>query len=140
MQATFGQQRPFSMRTASKASIYRNEVTDAAMRCIFATIARFQDPTFTPEPLNYDRPDVHGRLRPAMKQADRAIDWQRDNTDTIIRKINAADSSPGLRSELCGMSVFLYGAHKEGTAQQSPTVRSFRGNCATPRCHLRGNH
>lgn len=113
----------FAMRNASKASIYRNEVTDAAIRCIFMTIERFRGKSFVPEPLDYNRLDVRGRLRPTMKQADRTIDWQLDATETIIRKINAADSSPGLRTDLCGQRVFVFGPHREG-------LLNSRGHCA----------
>ena len=43
--------------------------------------------SFQPEPLAYGKPDVRGRLRPTMRQSDRAIDWRRDSTDTVVRKI-----------------------------------------------------
>jgi putative two-component system hydrogenase maturation factor HypX/HoxX len=56
---------------------------------------------------------VRGRLRPPMRQADRAIDWTRDNTAMIVRKIRAADSAPGVLGTLLGKSCFLYGAHEE---------------------------
>jgi putative two-component system hydrogenase maturation factor HypX/HoxX len=37
-----------------------------------------------------------------MKQADRAIDWQRDDSATVLRKINAADGFPGVADSLFG--------------------------------------
>jgi len=103
----------FPMRRATKASIYRREVTRSAVSVICDTIARVADRSFRPEPLDYGKADVRGSLRPLMKQQDRAIDWQRDTTARIITKINAADSNPGLLDILCADEYYLYGAHDE---------------------------
>ena len=54
------------------------------------------------------------------KQADRAIDWTRDKTAAIVRKIRAADSAPGVLSTLLGISCFLYGAHEEDRIKGPP--------------------
>jgi putative two-component system hydrogenase maturation factor HypX/HoxX len=48
-----------------------------------------------------------------MKQVDRAIDWKKHKTDEILRRINAADGSPGVLNEIYGMPVFMFNAHKE---------------------------
>ena len=58
-------------------------------------------------------PYVRGCLRPPMRQADRAIDWMRDRTAMIVRKIRAADGAPGVLGKLLGKTCFLYGAHEE---------------------------
>ncbi len=102
----------FVLRCAPKASIYRQEVTDAAMGCILTTIDRVRagDP---PTPPHLMAVGQKGRPRPLMTQADRAIDWRHDNTSTVIRKIHAADGYPGVLSDLCGLEVYLYGAHAE---------------------------
>jgi putative two-component system protein, hydrogenase maturation factor HypX/HoxX len=101
----------FKLRTAPKASIYRQEVTDAAMLCILKTIKKVQAGEH-PTPLHKMK-DVKGKLRPLMTQEDRKIDWQQDSTLEITRKVHAADSFPGVLSELCGLEVYLYGAHEE---------------------------
>jgi putative two-component system protein, hydrogenase maturation factor HypX/HoxX len=103
----------FALRTAPKASIYRQEVTDAAIGCILKAIAAVCAGE-RPTPLCLMKGHVKGRLRPAMTQADRAIDWQHDSTQSVIRKIHAADSFPGVLAELCGLEVYLFGAHEEG--------------------------
>ena len=103
----------FEMRVASKASIYRREVTEAAIRIISDTVRKFQTAGFRPEPLDYSNADVRGRLRPPMKQVARRIDWSRDGTDDIVRKIHAADSAPGVLDTILGEEYYLYGAHKE---------------------------
>jgi putative two-component system hydrogenase maturation factor HypX/HoxX len=46
-----------------------------------------------------------------MRQADRAIDWERDDTATVVRKIRAADGQPGMRDHVRGVDCFLFGAH-----------------------------
>ena len=56
---------------------------------------------------------MRGRLRPPMRQADRAIDWDQDTTERIVRTIRAADSAPGVLGALLGKSCFFYGAHEE---------------------------
>lgn len=101
-----------------KSSLYRGPVTEAAVCGVLEAIARIeagdvQSGIWRPEPLTEAMTYARGRLRPSMKQADRAIDWNRDTTATIIRKVRAADSAPGVLSKLLGIDCFLYGAHEE---------------------------
>lgn len=65
-----------------------------------------------------------------MRQADRAIDWMRDETAAILTKIRAADSAPGVLSTLLGKSCFLYGAHEEERLQGPPGQVLVRRNGA----------
>jgi putative two-component system protein, hydrogenase maturation factor HypX/HoxX len=104
----------FPMREATKASLYRNEITEAAVAALKLTLARMAEPGFRPEPLDYGRTDVRGKLRPLMRQSDRAIDWRNDDTATILRKIRAADGSPGVLDQIRGIDCYLYDAHIEG--------------------------
>jgi putative two-component system protein, hydrogenase maturation factor HypX/HoxX len=103
----------FKMRFVSKASIYRREVTRAAVKAVLETIAHIEQGGFVPEPLDYSKPEVRGQLRPLMKQSDRRIDWSVDNVETIIRKIHAGDSFPGVLDTINGQEYYLYGAHEE---------------------------
>jgi len=66
-----------------------------------------------PEPLNAGDPKLEGRLRPLMKQADRKIDWWRDSSEVIVRKIHASDGFPGVRDQICNQDYLLFGAHFE---------------------------
>jgi putative two-component system protein, hydrogenase maturation factor HypX/HoxX len=116
----------FTMRNAPKASLYRQEVTDAAINCILKTVKKVQAGE-KPLPLSAIKNIVKGRLRPLMTQAERTIDWQHDSTREIIRKIHAGDSFPGVLSEVCGLEVYLYGAHEEGM------YRGKRGDIITQR-------
>jgi len=103
----------FPLRAAKKSSIYRNEVTQAAVTAVLAAVDKFAAGE-QPMPLA-GWPDARGRLRPLMKQADRAIDWQRDDTATVLRKINAADGFPGVADSLFGMPCHLFDAWPEAS-------------------------
>jgi putative two-component system hydrogenase maturation factor HypX/HoxX len=103
----------FPMRQASKASLYRREVNQAAIKGMMETVRRFEIRDFTPEPLDYSKPEVRGRLQPLMKQKDRAIHWETDTVETIIRKINSGDSAPGVQDCINGEDFYLYGVHEE---------------------------
>ncbi len=103
----------FKMRPGSKASIYRREVTRAAAKVILETVERLESRAFVPEPLDYAKPEVRGQLRPLMKQAERKIDWEVDNVETILRKINAGDSAPGVMDTIDGEEYYLFGGHEE---------------------------
>jgi methionyl-tRNA formyltransferase len=99
----------------AKSSLYRGQVTEAAVRGVLEAVARlesgeFRSGAWQPAKLTDVAPYVHGCLRSSMRQADRAIDWMRDTTAMIVRKIRAADSAPGVLGTLLGKNCFLYGA------------------------------
>ncbi len=99
----------FPMRVAKKSSLYRNEVTEAAVRAVRVALERLPDyraGTWQPQPLGPAR----GRLRPLMKQEDRAIDWLRDDTARVLAKLNGGDGFPGVRDSLFGQPCHLYNA------------------------------
>jgi putative two-component system protein, hydrogenase maturation factor HypX/HoxX len=92
--------RGFPMRDATKSSLYRNEVTEAAVAAVLEALDR-------PPP----RSPAHHQWRPALRQASRAIDWASDDTATVLRKIRSADGTPGLHDTLLGQPVSLHDAH-----------------------------
>jgi hypothetical protein len=73
----------FPMREATKSSLYRREVTAAAVEAVLTALARIEMGGFTPARPDPADPAVRGRARPAFRQADRAIDWARDATDVV---------------------------------------------------------
>lgn len=103
----------FPMRAARKSSLYRNEVTEAAVQAVLLAVERFGRGGFRPDPLDYAQADVRGRWQPLMKQSDRAIDWTRDDTAAVLRKIRASDGAPGVLDTWFGREVYLYDAHPE---------------------------
>jgi putative two-component system hydrogenase maturation factor HypX/HoxX len=100
----------FPMREASKGSLYRREVTEHTVRLVLAALEQHADHRFRPRALNYDDPKVNGRWNRAIRQEDRAIDWRKDSTASIVREINAADGAPGVLDEIAGAPMYLYGA------------------------------
>ncbi|MBK8323447.1 MAG: hydrogenase maturation protein [Betaproteobacteria bacterium] len=100
----------FPMRLVPKSSLYRREVTEAALLAVKEAVAKFERGE-KPVPAASLGAVARGRERPLMRPADRAIDWARDTTETVLRKIHSADSFPGVRDEIGGMAVRLFGAH-----------------------------
>lgn len=103
----------FLMRFARKSSLYRHEVVEAATHAVLTAVMRFQSGTFKPIPLDYSHPDVQGRLHAPIRQIDRGIDWQQDETLAILRKIHAADGFPGVQDTLFDESYYLFDACME---------------------------
>ena len=103
----------FPMRDATKSSLYRTEVTEAAVVALRLTLDQIARGG-RPRPVDAGESPVRGRLRPPMRQSDRAVDWGRDGTATVLRRIRAADGFPGVRDEILGEPVHLYDAHPEG--------------------------
>jgi len=109
----------FPMRLAKKSSLYRNEVVEAAVRAVLTAVERFQSGNFKPAPLDYSDPRVLGRLHAPIRQADRAIDWNRDDTRTVLKKIHAADGFPGVLDTLYGSAYYLFDACAEDALRGS---------------------
>jgi putative two-component system protein, hydrogenase maturation factor HypX/HoxX len=105
--------RKFRMRPVGKSSIYRHEVRRAAVEMLVFAVHNFARGDFEPLPLNYDDPSVTGRLRPLIKQADRAIDWRCDSTAAVVRKIRAAEGHPGVLDTIAGAEYFLFNVYPE---------------------------
>ncbi len=118
---------PFAVAACGKSELYRNEVADAAVRAVLTAVRRYATGTFEPEPLDYTRSDVRGRLRPYHDQTRRRIDWTADDTATVLRKLRAADSQPGVLDELFGREYFVHGGHPEDRLRGEPgTVLATR--------------
>jgi putative two-component system hydrogenase maturation factor HypX/HoxX len=102
-----------------KSAVYNGPVTEAAIAIISDVVAKAADPSFTPEPLDYTNPDVIGRLRPAMRTADRQFSWS-DGTDEILRRIRAADGSPGAPTTIGDVPMAVFDAHRGPTRPGLP--------------------
>ena len=110
----------FTMRGGPKSSLYRTEVADAALEALLLAVARFEGGTYRPEPLDYRRPDVTGRLRGPCRPEHRRIDWSSEPTSSVLAKLRAADSRPGVLDTLGGVEYFLYGGHEEDHLRGDP--------------------
>ncbi|WP_025035370.1 hydrogenase maturation protein [Bradyrhizobium sp. DOA9] len=102
--------RSFPLRRAAKSSIYRNEVTSGAVDAVLEAIAAIEAGQPTPHPMREG--DARIRVRGPCRQSDRAIDWQHDTTEIVLRKINSADGMPGLIDSLFFQDVRLFDVHE----------------------------
>ncbi len=100
----------FAMRAASKASLYRDEVADAAVRAVLEALER-RGVDARATPLATLDPASAGRWHPQLAAAERRIDWQAETTAEALVKLRAADSSPGVADQILGVPCRLYDAH-----------------------------
>jgi len=104
----------FPMRESYKASIYRNEVSDATHEALLELLKNLEDENF--RPVAQLKNPIHAYL----SQQDRAIDWLNETTKEIIKKIHVSDSYPGVRDEFLGIECYLFGAHEEKDLRGEP--------------------
>ncbi|MDE1929890.1 MAG: hydrogenase maturation protein, partial [Burkholderiales bacterium] len=119
--------RGFRMRpAATKASIYRREVTDGAVAAVIEAIERFgRSPpgSMAAQRALQDPPPLPARLgdwRPLVTKAQRAVDWAGCASAELLRRVRSADGSPGVVAMVCGQPCRLHDAH-----EASPTVLAW---------------
>ncbi len=100
----------FPMRCAPKSSLYRHEVTEGAVIAVRAALARIAAGAGPIAPAS--RADGPG-WQPPVPAARRTIDWSRDVTAVVLRKIHSADGAPGIEDLLLERRVRLFDAHPE---------------------------
>ncbi len=104
----------FKMRDTYKASLYRNEVANATSKALKILLENLNKSEFKPTP------QLKTTIHPYLTQEDRAIDWQRDTTKEIIKKIHVSDSFPGVKDEFLGVECYLLGAWEEESLKGNP--------------------
>ena len=127
----------FPMRDAAKSSIYRDEVTAAAVAAVLEAVDRFTQGSFTPQRIG-PAEGVRGRARPAMLQADRAIDWSSDTTARVLTKIRSGDGNPGVRDQMFDRTVHLYNAKPAAGLNGPPGAVLARSGPAIARATIDG--
>jgi putative two-component system protein, hydrogenase maturation factor HypX/HoxX len=110
----------FPVPACSKSSLYRTEVADAAVEAVLTAVTRFGSGRYRPEPLDYRRADVTGQCRPPCRQQDRRIDWQAEPTSSVLAKLRAADSAPGVLDVIGGTEYYLFGGYEEDQLRGEP--------------------
>ena len=109
---------PFAVRPGcTKSSVYRREVTQAAVVAVLRALQRFVPGAMQAQ--NVDRIELKplsSKWLPLLKQELRRIDWQVDDTATVLRKIAAADGFPGVLDALWGQACRLFDAHPASAA------------------------
>ncbi|MFF7356048.1 enoyl-CoA hydratase-related protein [Streptomyces filipinensis] len=109
---------PFVVAPVGKSDLYRNEASDAAVTAVLTAVRRYAEGSCKPQPQTDD--SVRVVWRDAFRQERRRIDWERDDTETVLRKLRGADSQPGVLDELLGHEVFLHGGHPEDQLRGRP--------------------
>ncbi|MFE2106869.1 hydrogenase maturation protein [Kitasatospora sp. NPDC059463] len=111
---------PCPLPPVAKSDLYRNEVSDAAVEAVLRAVRRFASGTHTPRPQSGPDWRAPDHTRPFLRQEVRRIDWARDTTDTVVLKLRAADSRPGVLDELLGGAWYLHGGHPERALRGRP--------------------
>ena len=102
----------FEMRESYKASIYRQEMVRVAISTLDKLFKNIKKGNTTPQILN----PIHKPFTQKM----RCIDWEKDTTDEIIKKINCSDSLPGVLDNILGIDCYLFGVWKEERFRGEP--------------------
>jgi putative two-component system protein, hydrogenase maturation factor HypX/HoxX len=110
----------FVLPRCSKDSAYHMEVADAAMTALRLAITRFRDGRTWPQPVDYRSHGVTGYPHGPCRQEDRSIDWHAEPTWSVLAKLRAADSSPGILDSIDGAEYFLIGGHDEDVLRGEP--------------------
>jgi putative two-component system hydrogenase maturation factor HypX/HoxX len=129
--------RNFDLRPAAKSSLYRDEVTEAAVACMLEAIARIDDGATAGRPLS-DAAPGGGAWRPAIKLEERAIDWASDDTAIVLRKLRAASGQPGVPDCILGLSARLHDPWPEQTLRGPPGAVIARRDGAICRATVDG--
>ena len=109
----------FPLRPAAKSSLYRDEVTEAAVACVLEAIERIAHGEDKGLPFAQAAPEG-GRWRPAIKLAERALDWRHDDTATVLRKLRAASGQPGIPDTVLGLEGRLHDPSPEAILRGAP--------------------
>ena len=117
----------FPMRAAPKSSLYRNEVTEGAVIAVRAALVRIAAGASPPS--DEGCASLQG-WQPVLRQRERAIDWSRDDTTTVLRKIHCGDGFPGVEDVLLNRRFRLFDAHPEGRLTGAPGTLIARRNDA----------
>ena len=106
--------RTFPMRRAKKSSIYRREVTEGAVECLWQVV----------ESLERGKveviPQESGRFRPTVDKRLRAINWQTDRTEDVLKKVYSGDGQPGALASIGEKEYYLFNAFPEGYLRGKP--------------------
>jgi len=121
----------FPLRPTRKASIYRHETTEAAVRAVLMAVERFQGGSFVPQ-------RAPGQAHAPMQQAGRALAWSSATSTDILARINAADGFPGLADEFFGQPCHLFDAWPESTLTGVPGALLARRETAICRATVDG--
>ncbi|HUA04962.1 MAG TPA: hydrogenase maturation protein [Solirubrobacteraceae bacterium] len=128
----------FAVRKATKSSLYSHEVRRAASEAIVDAIDRLVLVGEAPSARAAGAKVGVGPCLPLMTQEVRAIDWTCDRSERVLRKIRAADGSPGVLDTIDGQAFHLFGAHPEQSLRGQPGELLAQRNGAICRATVDG--
>jgi putative two-component system hydrogenase maturation factor HypX/HoxX len=105
----------FPVPPVGKSDLYRGEASDAALEAVLLAVERFASGAYVPS-----RPRGGPGMRPYLRQEERRIDWERDSTEEVLRRLRAADSRPGVLDSFEGGEWYLHGGHFEDRLRGRP--------------------
>ena len=94
--------KKFDLNNTKKSTIYRNEMKNIAVDTLTELFDNIKKDKKLPQILN----PIHDKFTIT-------IDWQKDITKMIIKKINTLDSFPGVKDKILGIECYLFGAWEE---------------------------
>ena len=97
---------------SKKSSIYRDEIRECAVTTLDDLLNNIKN--------NHSTPQLDTPLHTPFTQERRKIDWNKDSTSKIIKKIKQADSYPGVLDEILGLKVYIFGAWREDKLKGEP--------------------
>ena len=107
----------FAMRNVSKSFLYRHEVTEAAIKALLKAIDLFEKNNIAPKAK--EDTEKKGKWNRSTHQNDFKFLWT-DDTASIIKKINAADSFPGALCSILDEEFLCYGVKEEDVLKGIP--------------------
>jgi putative two-component system hydrogenase maturation factor HypX/HoxX len=101
-----------TIRKTYKASIYRQEM----LRIATTTLKELFHTIENTNPISQILNPIHKPFTQKMRE----INWQKDSTEDIIKKIYASDSFAGVFDEILGVACYLFGVHREDRLKGKP--------------------
>ena len=94
--------KKFDLKNTKKSTIYRNDIKNIAIDTLAGLFDNIKQNKKSPQSLN----PIHDKFTTT-------INWQKDTTKMIIKKINILDSFPGVKDKILGVECYLFGAWEE---------------------------
>jgi putative two-component system hydrogenase maturation factor HypX/HoxX len=101
------------MRNVAKSFLYRHEVTQVAMECLLQAVLKFEGEKLIPQQ------QQTGIWKRAANENDFKFLWS-DDTQSIVRKINASDSFPGALCNILNEAYYGFGVVEEEKIKGKP--------------------
>ena len=114
--------RRFRMPFKRKSNVYRNEITEGAVECLWESLEKMESG-------EGPQPQKEGYFKDKPPFTLRWIEWEKDSTQEVIKKVHAFDSHPGAIAKILGEEYLIFNAHEESLLRGKPgEVIAYRGD------------